>query len=118
MTTCECGCGGAARRGKRFIHGHAGNSRRRSGITRRFVDNEGYVRVFVGREHPMALSTGYVMEHRLVMAESLGRLLDRHEVVHHKNAIRDDNRLENLELFESPTAHNRHHAKLRADGLR
>lgn len=58
----------------------------------------GYVRMYAPA-HPNAGSTGYVMQHVMVMAEVLGRPLFPGENVHHKNGVRDDNRPENLELW-------------------
>ena len=54
---------------------------------------------------PMARKDGYVMEHRLLMAQKMGRCLTRTEVVHHKNHNPQDNTLSNLELFQSNQAH-------------
>ena len=59
---------------------------------------DGYIKVYVP-DHPLATKDGYVMEHILVMEKSIGRYITRDEVVHHKNKIRDDNRLENLQLM-------------------
>lgn len=42
-----------------------------------------------------------VREHRYLMEQKLGRELLTSETVHHKNGVRDDNRLGNLELWST-----------------
>jgi hypothetical protein len=63
---------------------------------------DGYIHIYVPN-HPNARKGGgggggYVLEHRLVMEKFLGRYLEKYENIHHKNGIKDDNRLENLML--------------------
>lgn len=60
---------------------------------------KGYIKVQLLPDDPyyeMATINGYVLEHRLVMARHLGRLLKLGELVHHKNGVRGDNRPVNL----------------------
>ena len=47
--------------------------------------------------------------HRLVMEKELGRKLETHEVVHHIDRDKANNKIENLELFPSKGAHAKHH---------
>ena len=61
--------------------------------------------------HPNVTANGYVLEHRVVIENYLGRFLYPHEIVHHKNGNRKDNRIENLEIKEY-REHNRDHRNL------
>jgi len=107
------------------VHKKADNQRCHScaGMTRPWIKGgryikDGYVHLYLRKSdpfYPMVGSNGYVKEHRLVMAKHLVRLLHSGETVHHKNGIKNDNGIENLEL-SSPGSHSLAHSQGYRDG--
>lgn len=70
----------------------------------RIVAATGYVYI-KSPTHPRADSRNYVAEHRLVMEKHVCRYLLPQEEVHHLNKDKQDNRIENLELFANHAEH-------------
>lgn len=88
--------------------GHATGARHYNWSGGRTKHPSGYWQVRLSPDDPlfsMANRAGTVMEHRLVMARSLGRPLERRESVHHINGDRMDNRIENLQLRKGQHGH-------------
>lgn len=70
--------------------------------TGRFTRPDGYVAVKIGDQ--------FQLEHRVVMEKHIGRKLQSWEHVHHINEVKDDNRIENLEVM-SVSDHASRHSK-------
>ena len=67
----------------------------------RWINSIGYVLIKLQLDdffYSMTGKDGYVLEHRLVMAKSLGRCLHSWEIVHHRNHKRGENQIMNLQL--------------------
>ena len=82
----------------------------------RSVRSDGYVRVAITQDnkHLTNIKRGNEeMEHRLVVAASIGRPLKRNEWVHHINRDTTDNRLSNLMLVDKDN-HRRIHTSMNA----
>lgn len=52
-------------------------------------------------DHPNATKNGYVLMHRVVTENHLGRLLEKNEIVHHLDENKHNNAIENLQVMMS-----------------
>jgi hypothetical protein len=73
------------------------------------LDANGYWIVKRPANHPSKRKDGYILLHRLVMENHLGRYLLPTEQVHHINEIKKDFRIENLKLCASNAEHRKLH---------
>jgi len=98
---CICDCG--------RLRTHHAHRLRRGLVTscgecwkdERYIRDDGYVMVYMPNHPRSRRNNGRVLEHIVVMEEKLGRPLLPGENVHHINGVRDDNRPENLELWDT-----------------
>ena len=61
-------------------------------------NNSGYIWIY-NPKHPSCNKKGYVLEHRLTMEKFIGRYLRSNEIIHHRNKVKDNNKIENLEII-------------------
>jgi len=106
---CNQACRFPKRRVNTYKCRNCGNQIK-SKIARKFCDRDCFYEYQTENAQGSVNEDGYVIisvdgllkkQHRHVMEQHLGRALIRSETVHHKNGIRDDNRIENLELWSS-----------------
>jgi predicted Zn-ribbon and HTH transcriptional regulator len=74
------------------------------------IISKGEYNYTVDKNHPSCTKNGYVLFHRKVMENHLGRYLSKHEIVHHKDGNKKNNELHNLEVMLR-TEHSSLHAK-------
>ena len=63
-------------------------------------------------EHPNSTKNGYVLAHRVIMENHLGRLLNTDEIIHHIDGNKKNNLINNLEIMNYKS-HCKHHANKR-----
>lgn len=75
----------------------------------RVVASNGYILVYVGKNHHLADVRGYAYEHRVIAEISLGRALQNGEEIHHIDGNKQNNNPENLEVMSSRSDHLKKH---------
>lgn len=73
------------------------------------ISRYGY-RMIYKPDHPNSQKDGYILEHRYVMSEFLGRPLSNEEHIHHKDENKLNNDIRNLEII-SKSDHSKLHRK-------
>ena len=104
LGSCKCGCGEQIQlyeprhkvlryfinhhhsRGKNNNHWNGGRYKTRFNYILSYQPN-----------HPFCEMKGYIMEHRLIYEQFHKCCMLKWGVIHHKNEVKDDNRIENLE---------------------
>lgn len=98
------------RRGKHGNHAKASRQHRwKPGGT---LAANGYVRIRLGKSHPLADPNGYAYEHLVVWVSAGHPRPSRGEILHHRNDDKTDNRIENLTLMKRGE-HNSYHLRNR-----
>lgn len=107
--TCQCDCGNIKDFSRYYLlkgkvnscgcyygrFDEFGNSKKRK---IKVLNNHGYMTIY-DPTHKRSDRNGYVREHILVMEDYLKRPVEKTEHIHHRNGIKTDNRIENLELW-------------------
>lgn len=80
----------------------------------RTISSGGYRYCVTDPPHPHANARGYYAEHRVIVENALGRLLEPHEHVHHKDEDKTNNDLANLEVLHR-VDHAREHGQAKTN---
>lgn len=98
---------------KGVYNNHASGTRCGRWNDGKIISSQGYVRIRVGKDHPLADPNGYAYEHLIVWVSSGRRRPEKDEIIHHENGDKTDNRIQNLSLM-SRAKHNSIHNQSKA----
>jgi hypothetical protein len=99
----------SSRKGKKFPQITGKNNGNWKGGT--MGDCKGYI-LILQPSHPNTNHAGYIRRSHLIMEKYLERYLQPEEIVHHINGIKDDDRIENLQLCKNLKVHNNYHPRI------